>query len=262
VRIVRAAAILLLSAGPFRAADLDQAGWAAILRDYVDAQARVDYPGLKQRGAKDLDAYAAAIATVWPTGMAPNENKAALINAYNALTMRWMAASFPVKSIWRTSDPFRKARHTVNGRPQSLDDIETTLRGMGDPRIHAALVCAARSCPPLRKEPYTGAQLDQQLDDNVRRWLANPAWNEFLPERRTARVSAIFDWYRGDFEQSGGVPRFLARFAPAGKGAFLEEPNPHLEYREYDWGLNDSGTVGAGYGKLDFYWDRLRSGLH
>lgn len=33
-----------------------------------------------------------------------------------------------------------------------------------EPRIHAALVCAAISCPPLRQEPYTGENLDEQLE--------------------------------------------------------------------------------------------------
>jgi hypothetical protein len=250
---LRVAALLALGA-------LDPSGWNAILHQYITPQSRVDYAGLRARGRKNLDAWIASVAAPWPAGIPANEKKAALINAYNALTVRWILENYPVKSIWRTDDPFRKPRHTVDGQVVSLDTIETRLRELGDPRVHAALVCAARSCPPLRWEAYTGARLDEQLDDNTRRWLGNPAVNEFLPEQRTARVSPIFEWYAGDFARSGGVARFLSRFAPEGKGAFLERPDARLEYKDYNWGLNDSGSVGEGYGKIAFYWDWARNG--
>ena len=256
----RVAVLVVTCAGPFLAAELDHSTWDAILKQCVNGQTRVDYRALKERGSTDLNAYVARIAAAWPAGMTANEEKAALINAYNALTVHWIVANYPVKSIWRTSEPFKKARNTVNGQVLSLDAIETRLRGMGDPRIHAALVCAARSCPPLRATAYSAARLDEQLDDNVRRWLADPTLNEFVPERHTARVSSIFQWYAADFDGTGGVRKFLARFAPAGKGEFLQRPDARIEYKAYDWGLNDSGSLGAGYSKAAFYWDWVRNG--
>ena len=106
----------------------------------------------------------------------------------------------------------------------SLDDIETTLRNMGDPRIHAAIVCASRGCPPLRREAYVESRLKTQLDDSTRSWLANPKRNQFFPERRIAEVNPIFKWYKGDFEKNGGSVRsFLAKYAPP-QNAFLKQP--------------------------------------
>ena len=64
------------------------------------------------------------------------------------------------------------------------------------PRIHAAPVCAARSCPPLGREACVADRLDEQLDNNVREWLANPTLNRFDPSRAEAKVSPIFNWYR------------------------------------------------------------------
>jgi hypothetical protein len=113
---------------------------------------------------------------------------------------------------------------------------------MGDPRIHAALVCAARSCPPLRREAYAGDKLDPQLDANVSEWLAMRDRNQFIPGKNRVSVSMIFKWYKGDFEKNGGsVEGFLAKYAP------------------YHWGLNDTSDLGRDHSSSKFYWDYLRN---
>ncbi len=236
--------------------DLDHAKWTAILQKYVTAQSRVNYAELKLEGTGGLDSYLDDIGRPWPESMDADATKAALIDAYNALTVRWIVSNFPVASIWRTQGPFRVARHKVNGKVESLDSIETRLRNMGDPRIHGALVCAARSCPPLRREAYTKPALNDQLDDNFRSWLAEPSRNQFLPDRQLAKVSKIFQWYAGDFQKIGGVKAVLERFAPPHSFAISNK----LEYQKYNWGLNDSGLVGASYSGFDFYIDYVRNG--
>ena len=236
--------------------DIDHAKWTAMLQKYVNAQSRVNYAQLKADGTGDLDRYLDEVAKPWPQTMDTDATKAALIDAYNALTVRWIVSNFPVKSIWRTKGPFRVARHTVDGRLESLDSIETRLRNMGDPRIHGALVCAARSCPPLRREAYTKAMLSDQLEDNFRAWLAEPSRNQFLPEQSLARVSKIFQWYATDFTIAGGVPAVLAKFAPPHSFATSNK----LDYQNYNWGLNDTGSVGASYSGFEFYIDYVRNG--
>lgn len=241
------------------AAGLAHGPWTDLLRRFVTPQARVDYARLAKEGLPVLDGYLGTLAKPWPAGMTPAESKAALINAYNALTVRWVAGHYPIPSIWRTRHPFTEARHTVNGRVLSLDRIETQLRDMGDPRVHAALVCAARSCPPLRREAYEAETLDAQLDSNARAWLANRALNEFDPTRREAEVSQIFEWYRDDFEKGGGtLGGFLARHGPD-YAAFLSSGTAKIRYRDYYWGLNDSGSAGDAYGAIAFYFDYFRN---
>ncbi|MBI5282092.1 MAG: DUF547 domain-containing protein [Candidatus Solibacter usitatus] len=224
--------------------DIDHSLWDATLKLYVTPEARVDYRSLKQHGLPQLDAYLARLAAPWPSAMPPGARKAALINAYNALTVRWIVAHYPVGSIRQTGNPFEAVRHTVDGRAVSLDQIETELRRMGDPRVHAVLVCAARDCPPLRREAYAPARLDRQLDGNTRAWLANSRLNAFFPERRLARLSPIFKWYASDFASAGGLVPFLARHAPAGRAEFLLAPGAGIEYLDYDWTLNDSAAPG------------------
>jgi Protein of unknown function, DUF547 len=85
--------------------------------------------------------------------------------------MEWIVENYPVGSILGTQRPFKARRFRLAGESVSLDEIESRLHEMKDPRIHAALVCAARSCPPLRREGYASGRLDEQLDANVREWL-------------------------------------------------------------------------------------------
>lgn len=250
--------------GPFLlvAAGLSHSLWDETLKRFVTPEARVDYAAIAGSGGlRSLDGYLSTLAAPWPAGMPPQEERAAWINAYNALTLRWVTGHYPIPSIWRTSHPFTEVRHRVNGAAISLDQIEAKLRDLGDPRIHSALVCAARSCPPLRREAYTGDKLDAQLDDNTRAWLANPALNEFDPSRREAEVSEIFQWYREDFERVGGtLGAFLAKYGPP-HAEFLRSKDAKIRFRAYYWGLNDNGRAGDSYSATAFYFDRLRNKL-
>ncbi len=247
--------------GKFSApAALNHSAWNELTGRYIKEENRVDYRALKDRDLERLDAYLQQLKAKWPGGMPLPERKAALINAYNALTVRWILTNYPVESIWRTKHPFTEARHIVNGEQVSLDQVEGQLRAMGDPRIHAALVCAARSCPPLRREAYDPSRIDEQLDDNFRKWLANSRLNEFLPQSRTANVSMIFKWYADDFRKAGSsVNQYLIRFGPRDGTQFLAAPDSHVDYKPYHWGLNDSSSLGSSYSQAKFYWDALRN---
>lgn len=249
---------LFLPAGVEATPGLDHELWDAQVREYVSPQARVDYARWIRSEKPRLEQYIAIIGQKWAENLTPAARKAALINAYNALTVSWIMENYPVESIWRTKHPFTLARHVVDGRKVSLDDLETWLRDMGDPRIHAALVCASRSCPPLRREAYVESRLDEQLDDNTRRWLANSDLNEFLPRQKTAKISKVFDWYHGDFEKNGGgVWSFLAKYSPVGSG--FPNQTTDIRYKSYHWGLNDISTLGQNYSQINFLWDAARN---
>lgn len=238
-------AVIGLTAFATAAAGPDQAKWNSLLQRYVTSEGRVDYRALKSGRIAELDSYLHEVAAGWPKGMSPSARKAALINAYNALTVRWIVTNYPVASIEKTNDPFKSVRHVVDGQRVSLDQVEAKLRAMKDPRIHAALVCAGKSCPPLRREAYVADRLDAQLDENTRTWLANTGLNEFDPDRKVASISSIFKWYRHDFESAGGLKSFLARYAPQGRGEFLLSTGARMEFKHYDWGLNDTSVPGA-----------------
>ena len=66
---------------------------------------------------------------------------------------------------------------TLGDKQYTLNDLEHRVirNNFDDNRIHVALVCAAMSCPRLRREAYTGPQLNAQLNDQARHFVNNPA---------------------------------------------------------------------------------------
>ena len=40
---------------------------------------------------------------------------------------------------------------------------------------------------------------------------------------------------------------------------FLASPDRHLDYKTYQWGLNDTSTLGSDYSQAKFYWDAMRN---
>jgi Protein of unknown function, DUF547 len=215
---------------------VDGSAWDALLKEYVNQEHRMDYAGLKKDGLARLDDYIRSLGQTGTHPLSLNEKKALLINAYNAFTIQWVVKNYPVKSIWSTEAPFTAARHKLGGKIVSLNEIESELRAMGDPRIHAALACAARSCPPLRREAYVASRLDQQLDDNVRQWLANPSLNRFYPLQGRAEISPIFKWYQKDFDAyPGGLEGFLRKYAPQQAIRELGSRKLEISFLVYDW---------------------------
>lgn len=261
LRLHRLALVLLITlsgAAGVRAQTLDAAAYGAVLARYVDARGYVDYGGLKRDHA--LTPVLASLAASRPDALPEREQIAFWINAYNAGAMALVADHYPVASIQRITpsgfpiripgtdqNPFKVRFLDVGGQRRTLDEIEHEIlrRRFREPRIHAALVCAAVSCPPLRREPYTGARLDAQLDAQMRVWLSDRTKNR-IPEgsdragRDRIALSAIFDWFRADFGGSdAAVQRFLARYATGDVAARLARGAYRVRHLPYDWRLND-----------------------
>jgi hypothetical protein len=225
-----------------------------LLRQYV-VDGEVDYAGLSASG--DLDRYIHALAGADPEPLAESDRLAFWINAYNALTLKLVADHYPTRSILRLTPfrlpgipvvlprlntPFRVKVGTVAGAARTLDEIEHEIlrKVFDEPRIHFAIVCAAKSCPPLRAEAYVGDRLDAQLDDQAIRFLHDPTRNAVSADVDPIRLSRIFKWFESDF---GGSPAAVQRFiAPYFTGAVRERlaaAGYRVDYLGYDWRLND-----------------------
>lgn len=101
--------------------------------------------------------------------------KAYWINAFNILTVKQVLARYPVASIADIQDFWTSEAGHVYGEPRTLKEIETReLAPLSDPRIAATIGCVAVSAPDLRGEAYRPEKLDEQLDDQLRRLMANP----------------------------------------------------------------------------------------
>lgn len=238
------------------AATADTAPYARVLDRFVTAEGLVRYAGL-QAAPEDLDAFVASLAAVEPASLAAAPEAARIafwINAYNAITLQtisahypitgsgWSALRYPSSSIRQIAGAWTSRSWRVAGRALSLDDIEhATLRAdYHEPRIHMALVCAALGCPPLRREPYLGSRLDEQLADQARRYLAGAAGLVAEPARHRIAISSIFKWFGDDFAAAGGVRAFVARSAPQRLRELIAEPATKIRYLDYDWRLNEA----------------------
>ncbi len=239
-----AAAILAVPAG------IDPSPWDALLKKYVNEEGLVAYSDWRANAAdlQSLDDFILAYARVGGSSAEGTELLAALINAYNAFTVRWILQNYPTESIRDLADSWSQARWNIGGRILSLDEIEHRhLRPHFGWKVHATIVCAARSCPPLQRKAYTMQNVVSLTEDAFRTWLGRSDLNKYDPIARVVRVSPIFKWFKSDFVEDGSLAEVLERFGPSRYRPFFKKQDYTVEYLDYDWGLNDQGDRGHNY---------------
>ena len=136
----------------------------------------------------------------------------------------------------------------------SLDDIEHgRLRGdpaLFDPRVHFAVNCASKGCPPLRPTAFNGSSLDAALDEQASIFLSDRTKNGMNSTTNRLTLSPIFDWYAEDFGVTGleGELAYLSRYADSlglddDAVRALNEGSIKIEWSDYDWALNDVSSL-------------------
>ncbi len=235
---------------PAAASSFDHAAFDSLLRRHVKG-ADVDYRAWKARPTDRaaLAGYLARVATADTSGWSRGEQMAFWINAYNALTLERVLGAWPVSSITKIRPTLGvlpgkgvwKEKHRVAGAQVSLDDIEhqTLRRHFADPRIHFAVNCAAKSCPPLAGRAYSGAGLDVELETATRRFVGSGRYNSISRGKPWA-LSKIFEWYGEDFvAAAGSVPAFVVRYLPEESVRGVDPAKVRWTTRSYDWSLNE-----------------------
>ncbi len=237
---------------PFDFAPLDR-----MLGRFVDSRGWVDYAGIKAEPA-DLRMILARLREASPEShpsMFPEreDRLAYWINAYNALVIAGVVNAYPATSVMNIHPQpgFFKVFHVVGGKSRSLDDIEHKIirKEFGDPRIHAALNCAAASCPRLRPEVYLPDRLEKQLDAAVREFIRNPQHVRVDRKTGTLVLSKILDWFGSDFTDwykrayrvdNVRITDYLNIHLDEEDRAYLRShPQITIRYLPYDWTLND-----------------------
>lgn len=229
---------------------------------------RVDYDRLRASPLFQTDfmVMAAGLAHFDPAHLTELPQRMSFwINVYNVLVLHAvidLGVKRSVSERWGGLTFFRQAAYRIGRQRLSLDDIEHGIlranRGhpflpgvqfakddprLGwalphvDVRIHFALNCASRSCPPIGV--YRPEQLNRQLD------LAAAHFVDQDVERageNDLRLSSIFRWYQSDFGGQQGVLDFLLRYLPASdpRHGWIESRRGSLRltFRPYDWELN------------------------
>ena len=241
--------------------DFEWGWWNQALHRWVRGDG-VDYEAVR-RDEGDLRRFVATLGTVGPRstperfGTEP-ERLAYYINAYNALTLFAVVDNWPIRSVQDVRgwlDPragfgfFYGLRFSFDGESTNLYELENeVIRGFRDARIHAAINCASKSCPPLMPYAFEAAGLDEQLDAVTRGFCSSAKHVRVDEDAREIQLSAIFDWYRSDFEEHArrlGRPAtiidFILAFATPEIAAKLERSRDEdfdLVFQAYDWDLN------------------------
>ncbi len=199
--------------------------------------AGVKYGAWKKNDAamKALRGVVDEIAQANVSSMGRKEQLAFYINAYNAWILHEALEKYPtgsVKDLLFTF--FTSKRIKVAGRQTSFKALEDDVirAKFNEPAIHFALNCASRSCPPLLREAYQAGKLDAQFEQVAKGYINSENGVKLSADGKTARLSKIFDWYKGDFKN--GVVEFInkRRAQPIPKDA-------KIDYQDYDWALNE-----------------------
>lgn len=180
------------------------------------------------------------------------EKKAFWINLYNGFTQVLLKTE-PEKYNSRSSF-FTGKQIEIAGRLLSLDDVEHGLlrrskikwsRGLLnkifvggwekklrvdklDYRIHFALNCGAKSCPPIAF--YKAATIDEQLSVATKAYLQSEV--EYDSLENELKLPMLMSWFRADFGGKKGMMKILEA-----AGLKINQTKPKISFKEYDWTL-------------------------
>lgn len=207
--------------------------WNRLLGKHVSAAGKVNYKGFKA-DQQALDAYLQQLAANPPAGTWPRADQMAYwINAYNAFTIDLIVDNYPVSSILKLDGgkTWDVKRIVLGGKKYSLNQIENEILRpeFKDARIHFALNCAARSCPPLYNKAFTAKNLERALEQRTRQFVNDARFNAISAGK--ASVSKIFEWYAADF---GDLKTFLNKYANVKLNTGAQ-----IGFQEYIWELNE-----------------------
>ena len=236
---------------------------------FVSKDGRVDYGALRRKRSDLLNA-ARVLENLHPAvlmSMGREERIAFWINTYNICTLKliidnypiqpkWYMILYPNNSIMQITGAWDKVFFKIMGLEYNLKEMRNTLLldRYKDPRICFALTDAARGGAMLRSEPILPATLNEQLNDQVRRYLASPVGFRQDIQNNTVFLSNIFAMNKTVFLESEYAEilkfrsrkpderawlNFLAKHLPAETAAWLDVSDPAIRFMNFDWLLNE-----------------------
>lgn len=226
--------LLLLMTAPFAWSQGFFTKANTFLKTHVTGGGLVDYAGIKESPA-ELNELVDMIESYSLSGSSASK-KAFWLNAYNILVIKNVINHYPIAKPLDVDGFFDKIKFKVAGSSLTLSDIENKkIRPTyKDARVHFALVCAAKSCPPIANYAFTPSNVEAKLDALTRVAINNPYWTKVNSSARTVKLSKIFEWYKEDFVAGG---KTIMQFV----NKYRNKPIPS-DYKQtfytYNWSLN------------------------
>jgi hypothetical protein len=248
---------------------------SAVQSRYTDDNAMVDYEAM----GKDPDWSAFKEATcelqkIDMIGMEPNLKVAFVINLYNMTVIFAFAELGIPYSNWTRLSFFDEVKVNVGGHLWSLNDLESgILRAnraapyhiskpfgpsdprlaaalpMPEPRIHFALNCGAKSCPPVKN--FTAEAIQEELRIVAMAFCEMQENIQLQSSGSTAStlwVSKIFEWYKVDFGGGGVETAKVVKDWLRGKPkedlqVAIDARKLRVKSMTYDWSTNASRSL-------------------
>tara|TARA_Y100001968_G_scaffold91781_1_gene82557 strand:- start:206 stop:931 length:726 start_codon:yes stop_codon:yes gene_type:complete len=213
-----------------------------VLSSYVDDLGNVNYEAIIKNPFA-LNEYLNFIEQISPDSHpvyfnTEDSKKAYWINVYNALILKIMIEN-PGKDIldigYIGHDIFLK-RFKVGNKKISPSFIENKiLRKMKDPRIHFAINCASKSCPPLGNRILLETDLDDQLNQKAFNFINNTDNVLIHHQEQTIYLNKIFKWFEKDF---GNLKSYISIYLDDIDMELIK--NYKIKFFKYDWSKNSS----------------------
>lgn len=194
----------------------------------------------KKINTKELRSITQLIGSIDYKNLPDSIQKAYLINVYNILVIQAVKEQYPIASPLEVTGFFDWKEYKIGGKKLTINDLEKKelLVKFKDPRLHFALVCAAKSCPPIHATAFQSGNIEQLLNQQTIGALNDESFIYLKPAEKTAYLSQIFRWYADDFKIAGGIRSFINQYR--------KEPIPadyKIRYYDYNWQLNDAQPV-------------------
>mmetsp|Transcript_18217 Transcript_18217/g.41375 ORF Transcript_18217/g.41375 Transcript_18217/m.41375 type:complete len:500 (-) Transcript_18217:287-1786(-) len=246
--------------------------FSALQSRYTDSDGLIDYAAI----SKDSDFWKFAESTcefqkLDVSSLNLSQKKAFFINLYNLMVLHAFAQVGIPQTSFRRMSFFDTVGYSVGGHFFSLNDIENgILRGnkkapfhlsppfaKNDPRldfalpscenrIHFALNCGAKSCPPIKN--FTSESVEEELRVVAMAFLE---MEENLKVDKTLKIvylSKILSWYGRDFGKSDvevvqTILPWVRGSAKEDLQALISTKSFKIKFFPYDWSTNASDFI-------------------
>ena len=176
---------------------------------------------------KELSSYIDTLRTLDPQFLATTlktdaDKKAFWINCYHGFILNLLKTD--TSNYKNHSEFFNRSTITIGNEKISLNDIENGILRLQsgkeknqvlkkyqvqklDYRIHFALNCGAKSCPPISF--YQPADLNKQLEMAEAAYISSTS--NYNSAENEVEISIVFQWFLSDFGGENGILEILKK---------------------------------------------------
>jgi len=238
--------------------------------DYTDKEGLIDYIAAAQN--MNYAIFEEAVCELQGVSFDSMEDDFKLafgINLYNLMIIHaFIKVGAPNGALDRSSF-FSKIGYNIGGNIYSFSELENgVLRGNKTPpgsfspcfregdsrlssvlskvdnRIHFALNCGAKSCPPVKK--FSAEAIDEELRIVAQAYCEQQESVGVDEENSTVSLTMIMKWYKSDFAESfADLPSSIVNYLRGEKQEKLQrlidsEKKIKVTFNTYDWSNNAS----------------------